>query len=82
MFVITGRERPSRVASSSWVTANSSRSCWYAAASSSGLSCTRWMFSSSALRSRASSAVSRTIEGMAASPASWAARQRRSPMTN
>ncbi len=82
MLVITGRLRPSREASSSCVTPNSSSSCWYAAASSSGLSCTRWMFSSSASRSMASSAVRRTIAGMVSSPARCEARQRRSPITS
>src|ERR1700731_2557147 len=81
MLVISGLDRPMRDANSSWVTSNSSGNCWYAAASSKGFSCTRWMFSSKASRSRLSSPVSRTIAGMVARPAPWAARQRRSPIT-
>ncbi len=51
-----------------------------AAASSSGLSWSRWMFSSSASRSWASSSVSRTIAGTVCRSAARAARSRRSPM--
>ena len=40
------------------------------------------MFSNNASRSMLSSAVSRTIAGMVARPAAWAARQRRSPITS
>ena len=69
-------------ASSSCVAPNSSSSCWYAAASSSGFRLARWMFSSSASRSIASSWVSRMIAGMLSLPTAWAARQRRSPMTS
>ena len=82
MLLITGRDRPIRDASSSWVTSNSSSSCWYAAASSNGFSCARWMFSRRASRNRLSSEVSRTMAGMVVRPACWAARQRRSPITN
>ena len=65
---ICGRLRPIRRASSSCVAPNSSSSCWYAAASSSGFRLARWMFSSSASRSIASSRVSRTIAGMVVAP--------------
>lgn len=82
VLVMTGRLRPIRLASSSCVTANSSSSCWYAAASSSGFSWTRWMFSRSASRSIDSSAVCRTIAGIASSSACCDARSRRSPMTS
>ncbi len=82
VLVTTGRLRPSRSASSVCVTPNSASSCSYAAASSSGFSWTRWMFSSSASRSIASSPVLRTMAGSRCSPARSAARQRRSPITS
>ncbi len=82
VLLICGRERPIRSASSSWVQEKSSSSWEYAAASSSGLSCERCRFSSSASRSMSESSVSRTIAGIASRPASWAARQRRSPITS
>ena len=80
MLLIWGRDRPMRWASSSWVHPKSSSSWPYAAASSSGLSWDRCRFSSSASRSMSLSSVSRTMAGMAVRPASWEARQRRSPM--
>src|SRR6266545_475314 len=82
VFEIWGRLRPIRWASSSWVAPNSASSCWYAAASSSGLSCARWMFSSNASRSISSSRVSRMIAGIISMPSAIAARQRRSPITS
>ena len=48
-------------------------------ASSSGFRFSRWMFSISAIASAAWSGTSRTTTGTSVSPASFAARQRRSP---
>ena len=54
-------------------------SCWYAAASSSGFSSSRWTFSTIACWSIDASSAARTIAGIVWSPTRRAARQRRSP---
>ena len=70
---------PTRDATCSWVSWKSSMSCWYAAASSSGLSSSRWTFSTSACSSAVLSSVSRTSAGIDWRPTRLAARHRRSP---
>src|SRR5579875_2650668 len=70
------------VESCSWVKLKSSMSCWYAAASSSGLSSSRLMFSISACSKLSDSEALRTIAGTVANPARLAARQRLSPAIN
>ena len=79
MFVIVARLLPTRAATSSWVSEKSSISCWYAAASSSGFSSSRWTFSTIACWSIDASSAVRTIAGIVWSPMRRAARQRRSP---
>src|SRR5664280_2015406 len=54
----------------------------YAAASSKGFNAARWTFSSTACRSNCVSSVVRITAGSELSPASRAARHRRSPMTS
>ena len=68
MFVIVARLLPTRAATSSWVSEKSSMSCWYAAASSSGFSSSRWTFSTIACCSIEASSAIRTIAGIVWSP--------------
>ena len=78
-FEIAERLRPSRRASSSFESPRSSTSAAHARASSTGLRSSRATFSISAVCSRSASASSRTIAGTVCTPASRAARHRRSP---
>jgi glutamate-1-semialdehyde 2,1-aminomutase len=78
-LVTAARDRPTASAASWWVSSNSTISRCRAVASSSGLRSSRWMFSISAMAMAARSGTSRTTAGTSLNPASWAARQRRSP---
>jgi len=75
------RERPTASAAWPWVRENSLISRCSDCASSSGLRSSRWIFSISAMAMTVRSSSSRTTTGTWARPASWAARQRRSPAT-
>ena len=78
-FEIAGRVRPRRPASSSFESPSSSTSVAQARASSTGFRSSRATFSISAVCIRCAASSSRTIAGTVSSPASRAARQRRSP---
>ncbi|MNY47243.1 hypothetical protein D3C86_1824970 [compost metagenome] len=73
------RDLPTASATCCWVSWKSCCRRCRAAASSIGLRSSRWMFSISAMAIAASSLTSRTSAGMRSRPASWLARQRRSP---
>jgi len=73
------RERPTACAASSCVMPNSFTSRCRPWASSSGLRSSRWMFSISDMAAADSSGTSRISTGRLSSPASRAARKRRSP---
>ena len=70
---------PIASATSCWVSSNSCCRRCSAAASSMGFRSSLWIFSIRAMAMAASSGTSRTIVGMLCRPASWVARQRRSP---
>src|SRR5581483_6837059 len=78
-FETAGFDLPTRSDTSPSESPNSSISSAYARASSGGESCSRATFSTSASSSESRSSASRTSAGIAASPASFAARHRRSP---
>ena len=78
-LVTAGRERPTASATASWVMPNSSDRRANPRACSRGLRSSRCMFSINATHIAAWSSSSRTTAGISCRPASWAARQRRSP---
>ena len=82
VFDTCGRERPIRLANSSWVQPKSASIWEYAAASSKAFRSARCRFSNNASRSSASSSVSRMIAGIEVSPTSRQARNLRSPATS
>ena len=76
----TGRDAAdTRRPTCSWVSPNSSMSRWKARASSIALRSERWRFSTSASSRCSCSSAERTTAGIGRSPASAAARTRRSP---
>ena len=79
VFAMCDRDTPTRSARSSCFRPRSSSSWRKASASSIGPRSCRWMFSMSASRRRSASSVSRSTTGTVASPATFAARKRRSP---
>ena len=81
MLAMWDLDTPTLSASSSCFSPSSSRSCRNASPSSMGFRSSRWMFSMSASLSRSASSESLRTTGTVASPASLAARSRRSPVT-
>ena len=78
-FETATRERPTRLPTSSRVRPNSSTSSEQARASSTGFRSSRAMFSITAISRHSRSSWVATTAGTSSRPASWAARQRRSP---
>ena len=68
VLVTAERLLPTRLATCSWVSPKSSISCWYAAASSSGVRSWRCRFSTSARSTEPESSVLRTIAGIDGQP--------------
>src|SRR5690606_38371289 len=81
-FAMVERSRPTTLAICCCESPNSSASCWYPAASSSGDNSERWRFSTSASTSIARSSIVLTSAGTSDQPRRVTARQRRSPAIN
>ena len=79
VFATADRLFPTRAATCSWFSPNSSISRRYASAASIGLISSRWRFSTSASSSISPSLASRITAGTRVSPAIAAARSLRSP---